>query len=107
YLAIYVNLNSDMLLSVPTRRSSDLHEQARLALTALRDQIRSIHPQVLTDFGLAEAVRELAERCPIPVEVDLDLPGRLPPEIESRSEEHMSELQSPYDLVCRLLIEKN
>src|SRR5437867_9545903 len=24
-----------------------------------------------------------------------------------RSEEHMSELQSPYDLVCRLLLEKN
>src|SRR5207248_11614449 len=25
---------------------------------------------------------------------------------ESRSEEHTSELQSPYDLVCRLLLEK-
>ena len=61
----------------------EAHEQARLALTALRDQIRGIHPQVLTDFGLAEAVRELAERCPVPVEADLELPGRLPPEIES------------------------
>ncbi|MFI5907784.1 sensor domain-containing protein [Dactylosporangium sp. NPDC051541] len=61
----------------------EAHEQARLALTTLRDQIRGIHPQILTDFGLAEAVRELAERCPIPVEADVDLPGRLPPEIES------------------------
>src|SRR5438094_7249712 len=26
--------------------------------------------------------------------------------IRSRSEEHTSELQSPYDLVCRLLLEK-
>src|SRR5437867_10764062 len=26
--------------------------------------------------------------------------------IEERSEEHTSELQSPYDLVCRLLLEK-
>src|SRR5207248_8225774 len=26
--------------------------------------------------------------------------------IEPRSEEHTSELQSPYDLVCRLLLEK-
>src|SRR5207248_8448737 len=26
--------------------------------------------------------------------------------IQSRSEEHTSELQSPYDLVCRLLLEK-
>jgi signal transduction histidine kinase len=61
----------------------EAHEQARLALTTLRDQIRGIHPQILTDLGLAEAVRELAERCPIPVEVDLVLPGRLPAEIES------------------------
>ena len=61
----------------------EAHQQARLALAALREQIRGIHPQVLTDFGLAEAVRELAERCPIPVEVDLGRPGRLPPEIES------------------------
>src|SRR5207248_9272838 len=28
------------------------------------------------------------------------------PEIAARSEEHTSELQSPYDLVCRLLLEK-
>src|SRR5437867_7448838 len=28
------------------------------------------------------------------------------PELEVRSEEHTSELQSPYDLVCRLLLEK-
>lgn len=61
----------------------EAHQQARLALATLRDQIRGIHPQVLTDFGLAEAVRELAERCPIPVQVDLVLPGRLAPEIES------------------------
>src|SRR5207248_5176009 len=26
--------------------------------------------------------------------------------LDSRSEEHTSELQSPYDLVCRLLLEK-
>src|SRR5437867_10491848 len=31
------------------------------------------------------------------------LPG---PFITSRSEEHTSELQSPYDIVCRLLLEK-
>src|SRR6266705_4206853 len=30
-------------------------------------------------------------------------PARTPP---TRSEEHTSELQSPYDLVCRLLLEK-
>src|SRR5207248_4907911 len=38
------------------------------------------------------------------------LSGRQPwgykPDNEMRSEEHTSELQSPYDLVCRLLLEK-
>src|SRR6266705_5872447 len=37
------------------------------------------------------------------------LPGVLPrrvAELHGRSEEHTSELQSPYDLVCRLLLEK-
>src|SRR5207248_9627417 len=29
-----------------------------------------------------------------------------PEELAGRSEEHTSELQSPYDLVCRLLLEK-
>src|SRR6266850_4945398 len=33
-------------------------------------------------------------------------PGRLGPESDRRSEEHMSELQSPCNLVCRLLLEK-
>src|SRR6266516_6840178 len=37
-------------------------------------------------------------------------PGRGPPprtaRARGRSEEHTSELQSPYDLVCRLLLEK-
>src|SRR5207248_11532890 len=33
-------------------------------------------------------------------------PGALELELTERSEEHTSELQSPYDLVCRLLLEK-
>src|SRR5437867_10598864 len=32
--------------------------------------------------------------------------GAAPPDRSPRSEEHTSELQSPYDLVCRLLLEK-
>src|SRR5207248_10118758 len=33
-------------------------------------------------------------------------PDAVPPHGIPRSEEHTSELQSPYDLVCRLLLEK-
>src|SRR5437867_13452178 len=44
------------------------------------------------------------------VEIDVDLAAHpeAPREIDAglRSEEHTSELQSPYDLVCRLLLEK-
>src|SRR5207248_10557819 len=39
----------------------------------------------------------------------LDSLGNAPDQVDSqfaRSEEHTSELQSPYDLVCRLLLEK-
>src|SRR5207248_7587513 len=46
-----------------------------------------------------------------PLEVPTEPVGWLettppPSEADNRSEEHTSELQSPYDLVCRLLLEK-
>jgi signal transduction histidine kinase len=62
---------------------ADARQQARQALVAVREQIRGIHPQVLTDLGLRAAVVELAERCPVPVEVDLALTGRPPAAVES------------------------
>ncbi|WUG43614.1 sensor domain-containing protein [Kitasatospora sp. NBC_00458] len=57
--------------------------EARKALEQLRDLVRGIHPQVLTDHGLPAAVAEVALRHPVPVQVDLDLPGRLPGPVES------------------------
>ncbi|MET9467165.1 sensor domain-containing protein [Streptomyces sp. NPDC006544] len=48
--------------------------EAQRALTQLRDLVRGIHPQVLTDHGLAAAVAEVALRHPVPVSVDLDVP---------------------------------
>jgi signal transduction histidine kinase len=62
---------------------ADAHDQARQALAAIRELIHGIHPQVLTDLGLAAAVGELAERCRVPVEVDIRLDSRLPPETET------------------------
>ena len=41
------------------------------AMTALRDTVRGIHPQVLSDRGLESAVRELAARQPVPVRVEV------------------------------------
>ncbi|MEV7777008.1 sensor domain-containing protein [Kitasatospora sp. NPDC088351] len=58
-------------------------DEARQALEQLRGLVRGIHPQVLTDHGLAAAVAEVALRHPIPVEVDIDLPERLPGPVET------------------------
>jgi signal transduction histidine kinase len=60
------------------RSVADAHEQAKLLMDELRELIRGIHPRVLTDRGLPAALRELADRSPIPVTVDADLPERLP-----------------------------
>ncbi|MFI6843689.1 sensor histidine kinase [Kitasatospora sp. NPDC050467] len=57
--------------------------EARQALEQLRGLVRGIHPQVLTDHGLAAAVTEVALRHPIPVAVDIDLPDRLPGPVET------------------------
>ncbi|WP_433216882.1 sensor histidine kinase [Microtetraspora malaysiensis] len=59
------------------------HEQAKLALAEVRDLIRGIHPQILTDRGLPAAVADVADRSPVPVEVSMELPGRLPEFVES------------------------
>jgi signal transduction histidine kinase len=52
------------------------------AIDELRRFARGIHPQVLTDRGVPAALEALAQRAPLPVEVDADL-GRLPPALES------------------------
>jgi signal transduction histidine kinase len=61
---------------------SDAHDQAKELMQQLRELIRGIHPPILADRGLAAAVAELADRTPLPVTVDADLPGRLPGHLE-------------------------
>src|SRR5207248_8654389 len=48
----------------------------------------------------------LLQRCGGGAARHLDADLGEPCGVEVRSEEHTSELQSPYDLVCRLLLEK-
>jgi signal transduction histidine kinase len=58
--------------------------RARLAhtLVELHELAAGLHPRELTGHGLADAVASLAQRSPVPV--DLDIPvGRLPAEIEA------------------------
>ncbi|MFE0044249.1 sensor histidine kinase [Streptomyces albireticuli] len=53
------------------------------ALEELRDLVRGIHPPVLADRGLADAVRALALVSPLTAEVTVDLPGRPELPVES------------------------
>jgi signal transduction histidine kinase len=52
------------------------------SLDELRVLARGLHPVVLTDRGLAAAVRILASRAPVPVEIAALPDERLPPPVE-------------------------
>src|SRR5262249_23981620 len=55
--------------------------------------IHGIHPKVLTDYGLQAALCDAADRSDIPVDVELELPVRLPAAVESAA----------YFVVCEAL----
>jgi signal transduction histidine kinase len=59
------------------------HGEAEAALADLREAVRGIHPRVLIDHGLEAAVREVADRSPLPVSVRVTVPDRLPRPIEA------------------------
>jgi signal transduction histidine kinase len=52
------------------------------ALDDLREISRGIHPAILSEGGLGPALKVLARRCSIPVEVDLKIEKRLPEPVE-------------------------
>ncbi|MFB4276290.1 sensor histidine kinase [Nonomuraea sp. MTCD27] len=63
-------------------------------LTELRRVIRGIHPPVLAERGLADAVRALAMDSPLQVTVDVDLPHRPEAPVEAAVYFAVSELLS-------------
>src|SRR5207248_10691955 len=84
------------LHSFPTRRSSDLSSCA--GSTFLPVLALSLGSSVART---SSAASRYFSRC-------VGVVNSVPPKdkANTRSEEHTSELQSPYDLVCRLLLEK-
>jgi signal transduction histidine kinase len=62
---------------------AEAREMSARALTELRDLVRGIHPPVLADRGLGDAVRALALETPVNTSLDIDLPGRPAPPVES------------------------
>jgi signal transduction histidine kinase len=59
------------------------HEQAKEALTELRNLVRGVHPPVLSDRGLDAALSGLAALSPVPVTVRVDQAERPPASVEA------------------------
>jgi len=89
---------ADQLLDTSPAAARALLAEARessiKALSELRGLVRGIHPPVLADRGLAEAVRALALDMPLRVHFDSELPGRAPAPAESAAYFAASELMA-------------
>ncbi|OEU96534.1 sensor histidine kinase [Streptomyces oceani] len=77
-----------MRLDVPegsplTERLTEAERQLAAANRELRSLVRGLNPPVLADHGLVAALHDYASRFPVPVAVDLELPGRLSRQLEA------------------------
>lgn len=61
----------------------EARESISTALQELRELSQGIHPAILTERGLGEALGELARHATVPVDVAVDLPRRPPPAVEA------------------------
>ena len=73
-----VPLEMTELRAVLTHITSELGD----ATDELRELSRGIHPAILSEGGLPPALKALARRSVIPVELEVDVPARLPEHIE-------------------------
>ncbi|MFD7454828.1 sensor histidine kinase [Kitasatospora sp. NPDC059827] len=71
---------------------SEARQSSARALQELRDLVRGIHPPVLAERGLGDAVRALALDSALPTEVFVSLPDRLPAPVEAAVYFSVSEL---------------
>ncbi|MDX3187233.1 histidine kinase [Streptomyces sp. MN03-5084-2B] len=61
----------------------ELRESSGKALQELRDLVHGIHPPVLAERGLGDALRAFVLDLPLDAEMDIDLPGRFEPAVEA------------------------
>src|SRR5207248_9315184 len=88
--------------ATPEIYTLSLHDALPILLMSERDAVFA-----LRELGAPEALMEGARvRKPVGCPACRNNGYRGRAAIFERSEEHTSELQSPYDLVCRLLLEK-
>ncbi|MBO0701445.1 MAG: sensor histidine kinase [Candidatus Dormibacteraeota bacterium] len=72
-------------LAVVESSLNEATQQLKEGLGELRVLARGLYPAVLSRAGLAAALGTLAERTPIPVELDVNLTGRRAPVVESNA----------------------
>jgi signal transduction histidine kinase len=77
-------MKNSVPLELPQLRNEVEHVADGLAavLDELQEMSRGIHPAILTTAGLAPALRGLARRSAVPVELELRIDGRLPEQVE-------------------------
>lgn len=68
---------------VGRRMVADAHDEAKAALAEIRDLVRGIHPVILEDRGVDAALSAVVARSPVPVELEVQIPERPPPAVES------------------------
>ncbi|HEY6277423.1 MAG TPA: sensor histidine kinase [Streptosporangiaceae bacterium] len=61
----------------------DAHEEAKAALSELRDLVRGLHPAILEDRGLDAALSGVAARAPFPVRLRVEVAVRPSPTVEA------------------------
>ncbi|MFE4609210.1 sensor histidine kinase [Streptomyces niveus] len=87
---------ADRHLDKDTDEARRLLREARassvIALRELRDLVRGIHPPVLAERGLADALRALCIASPLPFEVSVTIPPQLSAPVESAVYFSVSEL---------------
>jgi signal transduction histidine kinase len=62
---------------------AEAHDEAKAALSELRDLVRGVHPAILGDRGLDAALSAVVARSPVPVDLTVDVARRPPAEVES------------------------
>jgi signal transduction histidine kinase len=85
-LALNLRLAKSMQESDPEQAAAILDEASEdlaQATEELRELARGIHPAVLSSRGLPAAIKALAARTPLPVEVETSVEERLPESVEA------------------------
>jgi len=85
-MRIRLSLAEEQMRSDPARGMKAVHDvgdEIDLALDELRSIAHGVYPSLLSDRGLADAVRSVAAASPLPVCIEVSAVGRYPPEIET------------------------